>query len=153
MPTPVILHATSLAHRGRSLLILGRSGSGKSTLALQMLAFGAELICDDRTALRRDGDRLIAGPAPAIAGLIEARGVGLLAVPQADPAPVALAVDLDITETARLPPPRTRSILGLEVPLLHKVETPSFPAALLLYLRHGRAHPQAASPQTDESAP
>ena len=41
------MHATTVALRGRGLLILGPSGSGKSTLALQLMAVGARLVADD----------------------------------------------------------------------------------------------------------
>ena len=37
---PVILHATTVAHHGRALVILGASGAGKSSLALQLIALG-----------------------------------------------------------------------------------------------------------------
>lgn len=153
MSQPTILHATSITRNGRALLIVGASGSGKSSLALQMLALGAELICDDRTALHRSGDQVIAGPAPNIGGLIEARGFGLLALPQAQPSPVAMVVDLDQLETERLPPWRIRDLLGIRVPLVHKTDTASFPAVLMLYLLHGRMHPHPTASSVDESGP
>ena len=56
----MIVHASCIAHRGRGLLILGPSGAGKSTLALEMMAYGAALVADDRTVLRLAGDHLIA---------------------------------------------------------------------------------------------
>ncbi|WP_424975764.1 HPr kinase/phosphorylase [Dinoroseobacter sp. S124A] len=136
-----ILHATSVAIEGRALVITGPSGTGKSDLALQMIALGAGLICDDRTRIRREGDQLWANPAPNATGLIEARGLGLLPAPDAAPAPISALLDLTISETDRLPPERTRRLLGLPVVLLHKVTSPSFPAALILYLRQGRAAP------------
>jgi HPr kinase/phosphorylase len=133
----LILHASSVALDGRALLILGPSGSGKSGLALQLMALGAALIADDRTEVRlHDGHPTASCPA-AIRGRIEARGLGLLRVEQAPPAAVALAVDLGVTETARLPQVRHMALLGTDIPLLHKVETAYFPAALLHYLRGG----------------
>ncbi len=132
-----ILHASTVAYEGRALLILGPSGSGKSGLALQLMALGAGLIADDRTQVAlRDGHPVALCPV-AIRGRIEARGIGLLAVEPAPVAPVALVVDLGVTETARLPEPRAFTLLGVEVPLLHKVEMPHFPAALLQYLKAG----------------
>ncbi|MEF9600929.1 HPr kinase/phosphatase C-terminal domain-containing protein, partial [Paracoccus sp. PXZ] len=74
----MILHASCIAHRGRGLLILGPSGAGKSTLALEMMAFGATLVADDRTILRREGGRIVADAPDSIRGRIEARGVGIL---------------------------------------------------------------------------
>lgn len=134
-----LLHATSVSFSGRALLILGPSGSGKSGLALELMALGAALIADDRTEITlRDGHPVAGCPDP-IRGRIEARGIGLLAAEPAPPAPVALAVDLGRSETERLPPPRTVELLGEKVPLLHKVETRHFPAALMQYLRGGAA--------------
>lgn len=133
-----LLTATGIAAHGRAALILGLSGSGKSSLALECLALGARLLGDDRVHLRRADGRLIAAPPARIAGLIEARGVGLLHAPVAAPAPVALAIDLGRREEARLPPLRTLRLLDVEVPLCHDPATRAFPAAILLYLRGGR---------------
>lgn len=134
-----VLHATSVSISGRALLILGPAGAGKSGLALELMAMGAGLIADDCTEITlREGHPFAACPGP-VRGLIEARFVGLLAAEPEPAAPVALAVDLGRTETERLPPARAIRLLGCEVPLLHKVETRHFPAALLQYLRGGAA--------------
>ncbi len=134
-PAGDILHASAVSHAGRALLILGPSGSGKSALALQLMGLGAALIADDRTELSlRDGHPVAACPA-AIRGRIEARGLGILAADPAPPAPVALAVDMGIAATERMPPARSITLLGVEIPLVHKVEGPHFPFALLQYLR------------------
>lgn len=132
-----ILHASAVALRSRALLILGPSGSGKSALALHLMALGAGLIADDRTRVTlRDGHPVASSPA-AIRGRIEARGLGILAAEPAAPAPVVLAVDLGQIERERLPRLRHIDLLGYAIPLLHKVETPHFPAALLQYLKGG----------------
>jgi HPr kinase/phosphorylase len=132
------LHATCVADGGRALLILGPSGAGKSALALQMMALGARLIADDRTILTlRDGHPVASCPAP-LRGLIEARGVGLLRVDPAPPAPVVLAVDLGQAETERLPPPRTMDLLGTKVGLVLGPAGPHLAPALLHLLRGGR---------------
>ena len=133
-----ILHASCVALSGRALLIAGASGRGKSALALQMMALGAALVADDRVALRRAGDAVLAGAPPAIAGLIEARGLGLLHADPAGPVPVFALLDLDRTEPDRLPPARETDLLGQSVPLLWRVEAPHFPAALVQFLRTGR---------------
>ena len=134
-----ILHATTVAAAGRGLLILGPSGAGKSSLALQMLALGAGLVADDRTIVRARDGRLWADCPPAIAGGIEARGIGLLRAPQVGLVPLAHAVDLGQTETERLPPPRQISVMGVELDLVLGSPTGHFPHALMLLLRHGRA--------------
>lgn len=133
-----VLHASTVALHGRGLLILGPSGAGKSSLALRLLSLGARLVADDRTELAREGDTLVARCPPALRGLIEARGIGLL---RADPAPtadVALVVDLAQTETDRLPPARRITILGVSLPLALASPHAHFPDAVMLYLRHGR---------------
>lgn len=131
------LHATTIAHHGRGLLILGPSGSGKSALALQLIALGAGLVADDRTDVIRTGDSLIAHCPPALEGLIEARHMGLLRMPAQPPVRLHLAVDLAQDESQRLPPPRAFSLLDVTIPLLHKVDRADFPSALLLYLQFG----------------
>lgn len=137
-----IAHATTVSVDGRAMLIAGVSGSGKSSLALQMIALGAGLVSDDRTILTPSPEGLpLASAPPAIAGLIEARGIGVLKLPEAGPARVVAVIDLDRTETERVPEARRIRLCGAEVPYLHKVETGSFPAALLVYLRSGRLEP------------
>jgi HPr kinase/phosphorylase len=135
----VLIHASSVALDGRAVLIRGASGSGKSALALQLMAFGARLIADDRTLLTDHPEGPLASAPATIRGRIEARGLGILAAAPADPAPVRLVVDLDRTETERLPPPRRADLLGHAIPLCHKQESPYFAAAILQYLKAGQA--------------
>ncbi|TMV03695.1 serine kinase [Ruegeria sediminis] len=137
-----IVHASCVAVAGKGLLIVGRSGSGKSSLALQMMALGAELVADDRVELSTEGEQVMARAPKAIAGLIEARGLGLLRAQPAGPVPLALVLDLDETETARLPAPRRKKVLRQSVPLLHAVDTPHFAAALVQILKMGRVDPE-----------
>lgn len=132
------LHASAVALGGRALLITGPAGSGKSALALELMALGARLVADDGVILRRDGDRLLARAPDAIRGLIEARGVGLLRADPIDDVPVALVVDMGRTETERLPPRRTTEIEGITLPVLHKVASHHFTAAVRQYLAGGR---------------
>jgi len=129
-----------VAAEGRAALITGPSGAGKSSFALQLIALGAALVSDDGVVLRRRDTTLFASAPAAIRGLIEARGVGLLRTQAVDAAQVAVVIDLAVVETERLPPPRTKGLLGLQVPLLHKVESAHFPAAVILYLRAGHTH-------------
>jgi HPr kinase/phosphorylase len=139
-PAPLLLHAGCVAAGPEAgLLILGRAGAGKSSLALLMLAWGARLVADDRTLLTaRDGALFAAGP-PAIAGLIEARGVGLLRAEPLAQARLRLAVDLDTAEPDRLPPRRRIAFCGCEIDLVRGPPTPHLAAALVQYLRGGRA--------------
>lgn len=133
------LHASCAALGADAVLILGPSGSGKSALALQLMAFGCRLVSDDRTVLTcRDGELFASAPA-AIRGRIEARGIGILAADTAASGHVVFAIDMGITETERLPPDRHLTLLGCPVPLVHKVESAHFPAAVMQYLTAGRS--------------
>ena len=130
-----ILHASCVAWQGRGALILGRSGAGKSALALQLMAFGADLVSDDRTELLAEADALTARAPATIQGLIEARGVGLMRVPFVPQAEIALVIDLDQPEPNRLPPQREITLLGISRPLVLAVPMGHFPAAVLCYLK------------------
>jgi HPr kinase/phosphorylase len=79
---------------GGGILILGPSGVGKSSVALKLLAMGAQLVGDDRIELFAREDALWARAPAALAGLIEARGVGIVTLKHAAEARVALAVEL-----------------------------------------------------------
>ncbi|MDT8854509.1 HPr kinase/phosphatase C-terminal domain-containing protein [Paracoccaceae bacterium Fryx2] len=134
----LVVHASCVALEGRGVLILGPSGSGKSGLALQLMAFGARLVADDRTVLRRDGAGLVAScPAPLV-GLIEARGVGLLRADPVAEVPLHLAVDLGQAESDRLPPRRSIVMLDCALDLVLSVDGGHFPAAILRYVLAGR---------------
>jgi HPr kinase/phosphorylase len=124
---------------GRGCQITGASGSGKSSLAIEMIALGAELVADDRVDIRRAVEGLVLSAPRAIAGMIEARGVGILGVDPAAPSPIMLVVDLGQTETERLPQRRHMLLLECPIPLLHKPATGHFPAALMQYLKAGPA--------------
>lgn len=86
------------------VLILGGSGSGKSDLALRLIAAGAELVSDDRTELFVRRGRLYARPPKPIAGMMEARGVGIVDVPYTEEVQIALAIGLR-ARVARMPSP------------------------------------------------
>lgn len=108
---------SAVALGGRGLLITGRPGSGKSTLALELVALGARLVADDVVLLGEEAGSLTMAAPPRLAGLIEARGIGILRLPHG-PAPLRLVADLDRAEPERVPPPRARDLLGHAVPLV-----------------------------------
>jgi HPr kinase/phosphorylase len=79
------IHGNALALGEKGLLLRGPSGAGKSALTLALLARFqlqgdfARLVADDRVRLEAvGGGRLVARPHPAIAGMVEIRGAGLL---------------------------------------------------------------------------
>lgn len=128
------MHATCVAVAGHGVLIIGPSGSGKSALALQLMAAGAVLVADDRTLVSRLGDRICAAPPRAIAGMIEARGVGILSVKHRERAEIAVVIDMATLEVARLPEGHSATVLDIALPCLHKVDAPHFPAAIHAYV-------------------
>ena len=94
-----MLHqATCIAIAGRGLLIEGPPGSGKSSLALALLDRDAELVGDDGVLISARDGHLFAAPAPATAGLLEIRNLGL--VRRAHRAEVAVALVLQLDEAA-----------------------------------------------------
>lgn len=136
-PGTARLHATAVAVAGRACLIIGAPGTGKSTLAIEMIALGADLVADDQVNARRAGRDLILSAPPTIAGLIEARGVGILRLaPRAD-IPLGLVVDLDLAENARLPDPRRREVLGMAFPVVFGRGRAGLAALATLLLRAG----------------
>jgi serine kinase of HPr protein (carbohydrate metabolism regulator) len=112
-----------MARRGaawRGVVLRGPSGAGKSDLAIRMIAAGARLVADDRIDLAIEAGCVVARPPAVLAGLIEARGIGILRLPAESllaAAPVSLLVDLvDAAAVERMPAARSESILGVAVP-------------------------------------
>ena len=99
------IHATCIAIGKRGVLLLGKSGTGKSELALRLLDEGAKLVADDRTDLFLRGGALMARAPATIAGLMEVREMGIIAMPYAKSAKLALVVQLG-KRGPRLPRPR-----------------------------------------------
>ncbi len=104
------LHGSCVARYDDAVLLLGPPGSGKSDLVLRLLARGFELVADDQVDIV-DG---IASCPVALAGLLEARGIGIVRLPYRERARLALIVDL-ATPAERLPVPREHPDLRLPV--------------------------------------
>lgn len=136
--TTQLFYASCVAVNGRGVLIIGASGRGKSALALQLIAYGAQLVADDQTQITKQDGQLVATCPPTISGMIEARGIGLLHSPPLARANLALVVDLDQTETHRLPPHRITTLLDVQLPLVLGAQSNHFPASVLCYLKGTR---------------
>lgn len=136
----MLVHATCVAlkqgRRWHALLLRGPSGAGKSDVALRLLDAGGRLVSDDQTHLARTGRTLVATPPGTLAGLIEARGVGIVTLGRAQllsRAPVALLVDLVAADKVeRLPDPARETILDIAVP---RVALAAFEASIVTKLR------------------
>jgi serine kinase of HPr protein (carbohydrate metabolism regulator) len=136
------VHASAVLVGARAALIRGPSGSGKSRLALELIAAArtgllpfARLVADDRVHLEVAGDRLLARPAEALAGLIEVRGAGLLRLAYEASAVVGFVVDLAAADAARLPDAagRKAEIEGVWLPRLAVASgAPVLPGVLAL---------------------
>jgi serine kinase of HPr protein (carbohydrate metabolism regulator) len=104
------IHASAVLVGSHAVLIRGPSGSGKSRLAFDLILAGragviapTQLIGDDRIHLAAARGAVTVRPADKLAGLLEVRGLGIRRLPFADEGPVALVVDLDADDGARLP--------------------------------------------------
>jgi serine kinase of HPr protein (carbohydrate metabolism regulator) len=142
-PEPETRHAGLVALRlggvWTGALITGPSGAGKSDLALRALHLGLRLVADDRVILFVSGGRLWGRAPLSLAGLLEQRGLGVLAEPPIPLARVALIVRCEKPDVAleRLPDPQSESLLGIRLPVLnlHALEN-SAPAKLCRAMLH-----------------
>jgi serine kinase of HPr protein (carbohydrate metabolism regulator) len=138
-PAERLIHATCVAIGGRGVLLRGASGAGKSDLALRLIDDGAALVADDQVRISRQGKKLIARAPRTIAGKIEVRGIGIVALKARRSVPVALMVELTSRgNIARMPEPQRWRCLGRSVP---KIRLDPFeasaPAKLRLAVRLG----------------
>ncbi len=133
------IHGTCVAYKNKGVLVLGASGTGKSALALELMAQGAVLVSDDQTIVDQSQGKLVARTPKALQGLIEARGVGILKAEYTSSVCLQLVVSLDQEEANRLPYAHTITLLGHRLPLLFKVSSPHFSAAILQLLDCGRS--------------
>lgn len=138
--TSQTVHASAVLVGARAVLIRGPSGAGKSRLALDLIEAApagrlrfARLVGDDRVHLDSAGGRLLVRPAPALAGLIELRGTGILRLDYEPCAVVGLVVDLAAADAARLPEQRSIAIAGIAIARLAVAAgSPALPAILAL---------------------
>lgn len=116
---PHLVHGTAVMLEGWAVLLRGPSGAGKSDLALRLIGQGGVLVSDDQVGLGLANGLVYAQVPERIQGLLEVRGVGLVAVPFQARAPLALILDLvDPASVPRLPDAETEEILGVQLPRL-----------------------------------
>lgn len=114
-----LIHASCVAVAGKGVLIRGPSGMGKSDLALRLIDGGAELVGDDYCEVSVADGHLVATAGPNIAGKIELRGYGIVALPFRKFAAVCLVVDLAPEgEIERMPDAASCILEGISVPRL-----------------------------------
>ena len=120
----MIRHAGLIARRiagaWRGALIEGPSGVGKSDLALRALDQGFSLVADDRTLVFVSSGKLFGRAPDTLAGLIEARGVGVLSQPRLPFCRIDLLVRcVDRPQAVeRLPDPLFEVLEGVSTPVL-----------------------------------
>lgn len=90
------------------MLLIGPPGSGKSDLLLRLIDRGFALVADDRVEIENG----IACAPPALAGLLEVRGLGIVRLTCVARAALALAVSLG-GPVSRLPRPARHPTLNL----------------------------------------
>jgi len=116
----MLQHGSCAARHGAGVLLLGPPGAGKSDLLLRLMGEGWMLVADDQVLLRAEGNTLRASAPAALRGMIEVRGLGLIAGLESEAeAPLALAVDCVGREgMPRLPEPARFEALGRTLPRL-----------------------------------
>ena len=150
------IHASAVLVGTSAVLIRGPSGSGKSRLAFELILAGragqiapTTLVADDRVHLWAQGEALMISPSPALAGLIEVRGLGIRRCEFASEARVGLLVDLDAADAERLPPPEALEIQikGISIPRIPIKQgfsgLPLVIAALTMTANSSSVHPSA----------
>jgi len=142
MVDKMLLHASCIAINHKAVLLLGPSGIGKSDLALRLIDEGAGLVSDDQTLLHLDADgSVLASSPPSIAGLMEIRHIGLVKMPFIAAVPVALYIELILSDQnlERLPDEDFISLLDRPVPRLKlpsvAASTPAKIRAALTYAK------------------
>lgn len=137
--TTKLIHGTCVALGRTAAILRGPSGSGKSDLALRFALqtpaeLDAALVADDQVRVEARGGKLFASPPAALAGKIEVRGLGIVALPFRSDAELKLVVELVKTgDVPRMPEELLAAPLcGITLPLLRLA---AFEASASLKLR------------------
>jgi HPr kinase/phosphorylase len=123
-----LVHGTCVALGRRAALLRGKPGAGKSDLALRFTALPADgdltplLVADDQVFVAASADGVLhVSPPETIAGKIEVRGLGIMAVPFLAAAELVLVCDLvGAEDVPRMPPAKAERthIAGVPVPAI-----------------------------------
>lgn len=139
-PTRQPLHATVVALRlnegWRGVLIQGPSGVGKSDLALRLMHQGWRLVGDDRVDVFACDDALYAAPPAAIAGRMEARGLGIIDQTCLPVSRIVLSLHLTHEVLERMPEPAQDKIAEIMVPRLFLDPRPASAPQVLTAAMH-----------------
>lgn len=136
------VHGTCVLLDDMGILLRGPSGSGKSDLALRLIDDGALLVADDRVDITGTQGNLWAKPPEALAGKLEVRGIGIMAMPFYPKAQIGLIVDLVADRAVeRLPLDLSVSVLNIAISCL-KLDpfTASAPAKIRAMVAALRGH-------------
>ena len=130
------IHATAVALGSLGVLIEGLPGSGKTSLALaaieklQSQNRFAALVADDQCLIEAVNGKLIVTCPPALVGLVEMRGLGVVTTKSLPSVVIDLVFRLvDADEIERMPMPEFVTMAGVELPLF---ELPALDIAVSL---------------------
>jgi HPr kinase/phosphorylase len=137
------IHASAVLIGPKAVLIRGPAGSGKSQLVWDLVQSAlpfARLVGDDRVHIEAYAGRLLVRPAPALAGMLEIRGLGIRLLPYEVVAAVGLVVDLAATDASRHPGPEAEKTVidGITLP---RLAVAPGAAALAIFLGFLKASP------------
>ena len=112
------IQATAICYKKKAALIEGPAGVGKTSLALQLIERGAKLIGDDCVSIFIKNNKLYCKAKEELEGVVEVRGLGLVAgLKVAKATPVLCVIRLHKKPTERLPKPKTISLLNKKIPV------------------------------------
>ncbi len=150
MAEPATVHACAVLVGAHALLIRGPAGSGKSQLALKLVQAAqsgllpfCRLIADDRVQLEPHHGRLLARAPDALAGMIEARGLGIRQMPHDSLGVVGTVIDLAAPDAERLPAGSEIEVAGITLPRLAVASGQDSWPLVLTFLQTSKARERA----------
>ena len=141
---PTTSHGTAVQVNGKGILLRGASGSGKSSIAMRLLDecrlsnTTGFLIADDRICVEQKNNALFVSAPDNLRGLMEIRGLGIVAMKCIKQAKLDLVVDLVPEEFFERYPQQgiqSTSLSGMELLRIHIEErNPDAAAIIRTYL-------------------